>query len=766
MDQSPEPTERDPADGLPAEITNLATPEPGQESEADERQTPEEMEAEVEGQLGMEIALCENFIDQDISYDRARATKYYRGDEFGDEEEGRSTIVMPVVRDVIRATLPGLMKTFFGGQNLVEFTAAGNAPAPDAMDDASDATATVNHVILNQNEGWTTMWGVFKDALRGRTGWLTWWYDKSKVVKACTYSRVSEEQLQAYAAIAEQDEDIQVISKVQVGTQQVPGPPQEQPVMHPELGHPLLHPDTGEQLTLPQPTMVDQPVYEYTIRVIERKPKNQVCVDSVPPEEIIYSRESASIDGHRAPRLIGRRRMVTRSYLVGLGISEEFLDANAGTSNALATNVERLARQPIQQSTIGAGSFDGTEDQQFVTLYDLYYRIDQDQDGISELRHIIAVGDNKKIWSNEYASEVNLALFCPDPEPHLMVGLSQADSTMDLQMMWSHVMRDVLDSLKLSIFPRTAYVEGQANVDDVLNTEMGSSIRMRAPGMVTPFTHEFAGQKAFPLFDLFDQIQERRTGIGAATQGMDGSALQSTTAQAANQSISASQQQVELVARIFAETGMKRLFMGILRLLKENQDHEMQFRLNGRDYKVNPQSWGDLDITIDTGLGLGSQQIQLQALTAHAGDLQQSFGSMGMNNPLGSLQELYETKRRILLIAGIRDIGKYLRDPKLAQQNGATVQPPTSPEQTVADAEVKIKGRVEDRETLKIILQDDREREKQIADEYLQAANIQGQWGVPVDVAQIRLLQEREKAEAAKILAAQSAVGAADPAGQ
>lgn len=749
MDQASDINTRPPDEGLPGEVTQLATPEPGNNNE--DRKTAEEQDKAVQGALINEIGQCEMFIDQDQSLDRAKATKFYRGDYFGDEEEGRSSIVMPIVRDVIRATLPGLMKTFFGGQNVVEFTAAGNAPSPDASGEATDATATVNHVLLNQNDGFSMFLGVFKDALRGRTGWLTWWYDKSNVVKACTYSRVSEEQMQAYASVSDEHEDIQVIGKTKVGTQQVPGPMEPGTAPDPVTGEPRM---TGQMV--PGAPM-QQDVYEYTLRVITKQPRNQVCVDSVPPEEIIYSRESASIDGHRAPRLIGRRRMVTQSYCVGLGISEDFLEKHAGISNALSMNPERLARQP-NQAAFGPGNAEGTDDQRFITLYDLYYRIDQDQDGISELRHIIAVGDNKSIWSNEYANDVRLALFCPDPEPHLMVGLGQSDSTMDLQQMWSHVMRDVLDSLKLSIFPRTAYVEGQANVDDILNTEMGGAIRMRAPGMVTPFSHEFAGQKAFPLFDLFDGIQERRTGIGAATQGMDGSALQSTTAQAANQSMAASQQQVEMIARIFAETGMKRLFMGVLTLLKENQDHEMQFRLNGRDYKVSPQKWGALDVTIDTGLGLGSQEVKLQALTAHAADIKESFSSMGMNNPIASLTELYNTKKRILEIAGIRDIQRYMRDPALAQQNNAQVQPPVSPEQTVADAEVKIKGRVEDRETLKIILQDDREREKQIADEYLQAANIQGQWGTPVDVAHIRLLQEREKADAAHILAVQTAI--------
>jgi hypothetical protein len=334
---------------------------------------------------------------------------------------------------------------------------------------------------------------------------------------------------------------------------------------------------------------------------------------------------------------------------------------------------------------------------------------------------------------------------------------------MDLQLMWSHVMRDVLDSLKLSIFPRTAFVEGQANVDDILNTEMGGAIRMRAPGMVQPFNHEFAGQKAFPLFDLFDKIQERRTGVGAATMGMDGSALQSTTAQAAQQSISASQQMVELIARIFAETGMKRTFKGVYQLLVENEDHEMQFRLNGRDYTVNPSKWGDLDIAIDTGLGLGSEATKLQALSAHAEYISSTLGAMGIDNPMASLQELYNTRKKMLEIAGIRDIQRYMRDPGMSMQQGKKIQSPKSPEQTVADAEIQIKGRIEDRQTLSIILEDDRVREQQIMDLALRAADIAGKYGTQVDVQSIRALMAREKHDADATLAAQAPPVGAPP---
>ncbi len=88
-----------------------------------------------------------------------------------------------------------------------------------------------------------------------------------------------------------------------------------------------------------------------------------------------------------------------------------------------------------------------------------------------------------------------------------------ADVVMDIQRIKSNVQRGILDSLAQSIHPRTAIVEGQANMEDVLNTEVGAVIRMRAPGMVQPFTTPFVGQAAFPMLDYLDDIKQTRTGI-------------------------------------------------------------------------------------------------------------------------------------------------------------------------------------------------------------------------------------------------------------
>ena len=84
-------------------------------------------EAETEVGLGMtedelQVAVRQyiedaiQFIDDDISPIRAESTRYYNGEPFGNEVDGRSQVVSRDVRDSVQAMLPSLMRVFFGAE--------------------------------------------------------------------------------------------------------------------------------------------------------------------------------------------------------------------------------------------------------------------------------------------------------------------------------------------------------------------------------------------------------------------------------------------------------------------------------------------------------------------------------------------------------------------------------------------------------------------------------------------------------------------------
>jgi len=80
---------------------------------------------ELQGIVGKEIDDAIDYIDNNISPIRAQATEYYRGEPFGDEEDGRSQVVSMDVRDTVQAILPSLMRIFHSTDNTVEYSPQG-----------------------------------------------------------------------------------------------------------------------------------------------------------------------------------------------------------------------------------------------------------------------------------------------------------------------------------------------------------------------------------------------------------------------------------------------------------------------------------------------------------------------------------------------------------------------------------------------------------------------------------------------------------------
>ena len=91
-------------------------------SELEAELNPDVMDdQELQGIVGKEIDDAIDFIDNWVSPVRATATQYYRGEPFGDEEEGRSQVISMDVRDTVQAIMPSLMRIFNGSDRTVEY---------------------------------------------------------------------------------------------------------------------------------------------------------------------------------------------------------------------------------------------------------------------------------------------------------------------------------------------------------------------------------------------------------------------------------------------------------------------------------------------------------------------------------------------------------------------------------------------------------------------------------------------------------------------
>ena len=78
-------------------------------------------EDEIAHAVGQEISSALGDMNSGISEDRRQSLKYYLGKPFGNEQEGRSKVVLHDVLESIEWIIPSLMKIFFGGGNIVNY---------------------------------------------------------------------------------------------------------------------------------------------------------------------------------------------------------------------------------------------------------------------------------------------------------------------------------------------------------------------------------------------------------------------------------------------------------------------------------------------------------------------------------------------------------------------------------------------------------------------------------------------------------------------
>ena len=497
-------------------------------------------EEELQSIVGSALDDAVDFIDNTISPLRATSIDYYQGKPFGNEEDGRSQVISLDVHDTIADILPSLMRIFFSSENVVEFVPFGK----EDVKLAEQATDYINRIVLQQdNDGFPIFYNAFKDALLCKNGILKYYWDTTYHAEYYEYSRLSDNEL----TVLEADDEVEITEVVSYPD---PAFPQPEAVV-----------ETEEQIEEVVPELMQQSMMTpqlHDVKVTRKKEHGCVRVESVPPEEFLIDRDATSMNDAYC---IAHRRYLTVSDLVEMGYDYDDVQKFASPyETQLDDNAEYQARNTYQNEGINPVEDDANLKVQYV---EAYMKIDMTGDGIAELRRLCCVGDNFEIKKNLKCEQIPFVSFCPDPEPHTFFGLSIADITEDIQKVKSMVMRSMLDSLALSVHPRVAVVEGQANIEDVMNTEVGGIIRQRNAGAVQPFNMPFVGKDCFPMLSYLDEVKENRTGISKASMGLDPDALQSATASAVQATVQGGQQHIELIARIFAETGMKPMFKGI-----------------------------------------------------------------------------------------------------------------------------------------------------------------------------------------------------------
>lgn len=573
-------------------------------------------------------ALCAAHEQQAVGYytseiadEQALSLDYYYGRPFGDEQAGRSQVVDRTVQIVVDNAVAALLKPFTSSDDAVVFEPRG----PEDEESAKQATEYVNYVFQVDNNGFMILHNWFKAALLEKLGIVKCWWETSEETKVERLEGLDAASLEMVMAGGD---DYEIVG----------GPYQ----------------DEGGLFA------VD----------IERRIKNGCTkIITVPSEEFLiapYARdiETAEYVAHKPSNL-------TRSDLIDMGFDQEVVEGLPATSADTEYESRAQSRWGDEAFDSGRGNLgignDSSRDR--IALLDEYVLIDYDGDGIAERRRIIRV--DTEILYNEPVDDNPFSLLCPCPMPHKVYGQCPADQTRDLQRISSVLWRQTLDNLYLANNPKVevpaaAATADGATYDDLMDPAPGGVVRTQVGGQLQPLVVPFIADKSFPMLEYIEQQQEARTGVGRSGQGLDKNALRSSgqmTATEIAQIAEGKNARTELIARIFAETGVKRLFKLILKMLIQYQPRERMIRLRNQWVPIDPRKWNaDMDLVVTVGLGVGSKDEQV----ARADSVLQTLAEVAQS-PYAQLvgtEQAYHAVKRKLNATGIKDVENYLLDPE------------------------------------------------------------------------------------------------------
>lgn len=581
-------------------------------------------EIEIKALLEAEIENAVGYIDSETTIERARAMNYYLRNPYGNEIEGKSTIVTGEVAEAVDGALPQLMRVFTSDEDAIRYEPEGEGDEPFA----EQATKAANWVFYKQNDGFQIFHDWFKDALLQKVGVVKAYWVKKETEEKEKYKNLSDDEF----AMLMQDGEYEVI----------------------KLKSDEIVMDDGLDAL---GNLVREPVIRYEHDVTLRRVKDESCIkiEVVPPEEFLISKRATTIAD--AP-FVAHRRRITRGELIELGFDKDIVE-NLPANTALIYSPERLARYSNGEMPDDSSELD--KSMQEIEVFECYIKSDFNGNGLPEMRKIIYAGN--EILDNDECDYVPFHSICPIPIPHKFFGNSLADRTMDIQLQKSSVTRQNLDNLYLINNYRIGAVEGQVNLDDLLTSTAGGVVRMKNPNSIVPIPVTGMQQQAYQMLDYLDQTMAKRTGISDMQQGLDPSVLQNTTATAVAAVMQQSTGKLELIARIFAETGVRSLFKGILHLLCKYQNKEQTIRINGKYIQIDPRQWKhSYDVSINVGLGNGNRQEQIAMLQMILAKQEEVITKYGVNNPLVSLQQYQGTLARMIEMAGFKDTTSFINE--------------------------------------------------------------------------------------------------------
>lgn len=586
-------------------------------------------------------------------------------------DKNRSTYQSNDVFDVVELAMPSLMKPFVTSQEIALF----EPTRPDAEDIASQQQDLINYNFFKENPGNILLQNAFRNALTCKVGvFHVYWFEGVEYAER-EYRELNDKQ---FLDLLKQE---------------------NMKLMHDKIT------ETEEMSPNGQPVMMK--MHECLFR--QEQQISKLKYESVLPENFFVSAAQFSLDLNDPTRkctFCAERIYMVREDLLDLGIDEELIKqiptfTQTNQSSVQLSRYFRSEQQIIFNTT--ADTFN--PERSIVEVFKVYIRYDSDNDGRSELHEVYYIDSGHLILKDKIIDDyIPYFAITPIPQPGNFYGYCLADMARPVQLQSTSLVRAMMDNFYFNTIPLVGIDETRvhnASRQSIINRKPGSYFMAEGDPntAIAMFPPTYAPDSTMKMLSYFDDQRESRTGISKMMAGLDSDILNNNKGDVtANRIMSASEDRIALMAKNFAETGLKSMFYYATTLMMQYETEKKTFRLRNTFVEVDPRTWdAPMDITIKVGIGTGDESKKINALNIVLQNYQllAQQGAFGVMFTQDNLYQLLKDQAEAL---GIKYADQYYQDPNspqakayIAQQQKTQSQspPPTVQDQALM-AQVKI----------------------------------------------------------------------------
>lgn len=527
-----------------------------------------------------------------------------------------SSLVSTDVADTIEWALPSLMKVFTGSDEVI--TVAGVTEEDDQ--NAEVMQSLLVYQLQRQNKFFPILYNWMKDALITGMGIIKCYWERTEGYTPETA------QLNADA--------LKLLTQTGVEITNVEGP------------------DIMGDFTVTW----NSPYY------IKNSPK----LENILVSEFLYSPDAKNLED---ANFVAHRKKVTMSHLrqkerEGIYANVDMVHPDNGPVSWITDQVEDVIGD--HYTPLHNNQQDKAREE--VTIYECYTKIDFNNDGILEDMIITIAGDVILRAEPNYMGRHPFFSISPTKDPHrIWVKRSYAELIGELQDMKVALTRQIVQNIALTNDPKMILAEDSINISDYIE---GRKVIRKKPGssmgdvaMSMPVNQ--LSPQTFQFLEYLEGQKENRTGITRYNQGLDANSL-NKTATGISAILGQSAQRLELVARMFAETGISELFRFMVSLNQKFVDQETVVRLTNKQLRISPDDLnGNFDLVVNAGISIATKESTIMTLQTMLTALMQTQAA---GIPIVTPQNIYNLFKKWIESAGFKNYNDYVTDPAVVQQ--------------------------------------------------------------------------------------------------